>query len=333
MNQKSNPKKEANEMPKKTANAKRAEPKGAAAKKARAEKVEEQAPSPSPSQPTGTYKTIIDAAEKVLHSGGHTSEEHSIGAQEIYDKVIKDDSEFGVPLTTFRQGISRAIKERTSRIYKRQGHHGYFLGALAAGVESEQAKPESAAEKKERQKENKLYEVLKDWLIQQRYRARVVDSTRANGMWGNPDIAGIHTVSDITGISIEITTIEAKTTEDQWRKWFFEAVSHRRFANRSYFAFAHPEGQLDKLDPELRYYSELFGVGVLIVAINKTKYDDLNAGQITQPLAMDDVDIIEHYSAPFNFVQPRFQKPFIESLGIKDILEVAKWGEGVEDGE
>jgi hypothetical protein len=160
----------------------------------------------------------------------------------------------------------------------------------------------------------------------------LVDSKRTNGIWGNPDIAGIQIISGITGVSVEVVTIEAKATETHWERWFFEAVSHRRFSNRTYFAFAYPAGELDKLDHELRYYSELFRVGVLIVALPKEKYDDLKQGKVKHPFTLDEVDIVELYSAPFNHVLPRFQKHFIEeSLRIKDVLEAATWGEGIED--
>lgn len=36
---------------------------------------------------------------------------------------------------------------------------------------------------------------------------------------------------------MEIATVEVKPTLANWERQFFEAVSHRRFANRSYFAF------------------------------------------------------------------------------------------------
>lgn len=146
----------------------------------------------------------------------------------------------------------------------------------------------------------------------------------------NPDIAGLNTLDAFNGLSIEIVTIEAKTSLDNWEQWIFEAVSHRRFANRAYFAFAHEEETISKIPQDMRYYAELFGIGILVISMANDTYELLHSGRLDRPLdaEKDAVEVIEVFSAPYSFVQPKYQLKFCNALNIGCLKDLHRWGNG-----
>jgi hypothetical protein len=178
------------------------------------------------------------------------------------------------------------------------------------------------------QKEALLYPVLEGWLSAQGYQSKNISSNRSLGKWGNPDLAGVIALDCFSGISLEVVTIEAKTSLENWEQFIFEAVSHRRFANRSYFAFAHPEEAIAKIPQDLRYYTELYNIGVLLLSLENDTYNKLINGNLENLLDVEDVDILEIYSAPYNFVQPKYQIKFCNALGINCVKELYQWGKG-----
>mgnify|MGYP006974890755 CR=1 FL=1 len=60
------------------------------------------------------------------------------------------------------------------------------------------------------------------------------------------DVVGLKVSEGLLGQrDLEVATIEAKLTRKSWKQVFFEAVSHKRFSHRAYFAFgASPGGAL-----------------------------------------------------------------------------------------
>jgi hypothetical protein len=241
-----------------------------------------------------------------------------------------------VPWNTFKQYLSRSVSNPRSQINS-LGRRGYYLSAAAKALDPATAEPieepQTKVDEGRREKEKLLYPVLLNWLIEQEYRAKITATGRANGWWGNPDITGIICDESFGNLTLEVATIEVKLSEKSWKQWIFEAISHRRFANRSYFAFAYPSELIKKLDSELRYFSELYHIGVLVIGMDQSKFDDLQSGRLAEPIEDDDVDIIELYSAPYSPVQPRFQKEYLQSLRITSTPEVARWGQGLEGNE
>jgi hypothetical protein len=137
-------------------------------------------------------------------------------------------------------------------------------------------------------REAALYVVLRDWLVGRGYQAKVASNAKTGGTWGNPDVAGIKITEGYLGRhDIEIATVEAKVSMTAWRQWIFEAVAHKRFAHRAYFAFAFgsDEPGLDRIPDvaDLRKYAERYRVGVLVVfmptelftKLSVEKYDSL----------------------------------------------------------
>lgn len=291
---------------------------------------------PDPFAELSGEEKVERMAADVLAEMNATTSENPLSGKEIFEKANAKFTTTDVPWNTFKQYLSRSVSNPRSQINS-LGRKGYYLSEAAKALESATAElidePQAKADEGRREKERLLYPVLLNWLIEQEYRAKITATGRANGWWGNPDITGIICDEAFGNLTLEVATIEAKLSEKQWKQWIFEAISHRRFANRSYFAFAYPSELIKKLDPELRYFSELYHIGVLVIGMDQSTYNDLQSGKLLEPIEDDEVDIIELYSAPYSPVQPRFQKDYLQSLKITSTPEVARWGQGLEGNE
>lgn len=283
-----------------------------------------------------TYEQVKEAAEFVLRRDGKVSSENTLSGKDLFSRVAREfPSQFGSGFNkgTFAQYLSNTVRDAESRINCLGRGRGYYLSQAAEDANPSGPKPENVAGGDandqfiaQRQKEKLLYPLLEAWLIAQGYQAKDVSAGRSNGKWGNPDVAGMNAIDAFNTMSIEIVTVEAKISLANWEQWIFEAVSHRRFANRSYFAFAHPEELIKKIPPDMRYYAELFGVGVLALSMDTETFQNLESGRIARPLESDDAEVVEIFSAPFNFVQPKYQVKYCEAVGIKCPKEFYRWG-------
>ena len=84
-----------------------------------------------------------------------------------------------------------------------------------------------------------------------------------------------------------------------------------------------PDEQTSKIPKNMRYYPELYQVGVLVISLAQDRFDALVAGKLKRPINSEDADISEVYSAPFCKVQHRYQYGFLEStLGIESRREL-----------
>ena len=153
---------------------------------------------------------------------------------------------------------------------------------------------EQEEEKARIEREKALYPLLVNWLSGRDLLARDTSSARGGGKWGNPDITGLRIVEGYLGQHhLEVTTIEAKVSTKNWEREFFEAVSHKRFAHRVYFAVAAPSETPGvgafKLAPEMRRFGEKFGVGILVVFVRPADYETLT---MSKALPLLDVDVV-----------------------------------------
>jgi hypothetical protein len=293
-----------------------------------------------------TTQKIESAAQYVLELLNARSNESAQFGNIVFDKAVIDFPSEGFVKNTFLQYLSVISKKEDSLINCQGKRKGYYLSEAAKTIyeASQQLSQsyEAAAltaestgapatlpmqrEAVKVQKELLLYPVLLEWLMERRYRAKNISNNRGLGKWGNPDVAGIKSLDIFNGISIEIVTIEAKVTKDGWEQLIFEAISHRRFANRAYFAFAHPLELFDKLPlDEMRYYAELFNVGILVIQLDTSVFNELINGELTL-LDPSTVDIVELNSAPYQLVQPKYQLDFCKAQSIDSLQTLHRWG-------
>jgi hypothetical protein len=290
---------------------------------------------PSMDHQLSTYQKVRDACEYILRSKGIIDSDHALSGTDLFNiSQTEFPEQFQNSVkTTFLQYLSNTVRDTESYINCLGKKKGYYIFHASKEVIERIVDAENSSTDIEetpivrRQKEALLYSVLESWLIAQGYQSSNISSTRSLGKWGNPDLAGINAIDNFSGVSLEVVTIEAKTSLDNWEQWIFEAVSHRRFANRSYFAFAHPEEAISKIPQDIRYYAELYNIGVLVLSLKAEIFEKLITGALQTPLGSEDeVDIVEIYSAPYNFVQPKYQIKFCNAVGIACVKELYQWG-------
>ncbi|MEH1933615.1 MAG: hypothetical protein V7L14_07770 [Nostoc sp.] len=281
-----------------------------------------------------TSQKVKISCEYILKCQEKLDSNNTLSSKELFDMAQQEFPEQFTEFSknTFSQYLSYTVKDTESYINCLGRRKGYYISSTAKEVVEKLGENEEIPARNEettvarRQKETHLYPVLVSWLIAQGYQSSNVSSNRSLGKWGNPDLAGVNALDNFNGLSLEVVTIEAKTSLENWEQWIFEAVSHRRFANRSYFAFAHPEETISKIPQDIRYYAELYNIGVIVLSLENETFQKLIGGTLQNPLESEDVDIVEIYSAPYNFVQPKYQIKFCNALGITCAKELYQWG-------
>lgn len=278
-----------------------------------------------------TIEQIKKATEYVLEKKKITTSEKALFGIKVYEEVKKEYPKNKFNQNTFIQYLSRAVRDTDTKINTLGKKQGYFISEIAGDIEklaeeSSLTDSKELAKNKRNSKEGLLYEFLVGWLQAQSYKSKNISSGKSLGKWGNPDVAGISVVDSFGSPSLEIITIEAKTSLENWEQWIFEAVSHRRFANRCYFAFAHPEEAIIKIPSDMRYYAELYNIGILILSVENSVFQALTEGKLNKPLEASNTDAIEYYSAPFNYVQPVHQMRFLKALEVTDSKSLYAWG-------
>ncbi len=277
------------------------------------------------------YSKVKAATEYILQKHGRFSPEKTMFRTDIIKAILTDFSEERFNEATLWGYIQRAANERT-RIACPGFKRGYYL--ITSGL-AEEATAETPGSKmnKRQQREKLLYPFCEDWLLLQGYARAGVLKTMGD-RWGTPDVVGIsRRENHLVGHYLELATIEVKASAVDWKTLIFEAVSHRRFSNRAYFAFGCPADEENKTDPDLRYYCELFGVGALMILLDNQRYKLLNEGKDLRDLQLsrEDVLVKELYSAPYQTVQRRYQLDFVENvLDMKHSDDVIRFGRALE---
>lgn len=286
------------------------------------------------------YTQVQSIAKRILSENGAKSEDKTLPGRQILEQSKKKYPDIDIPENTFLQYLSNSVRDPKSQINSQGRRKGYYLTEIAEvvakledeGLESEFTEtPKPAELEKEKvrvEKEKLLYPLLVNWLQEQGYQSKDTSAGKKGGRWGNPDVTGVLPIEHYQSIVLELATIEVKSSLEGWEQWIFEAVSHRRFANRAYFAFAHPSETINKLPSEMRYYSELYGVGILIVGLSNEAFSELIGGKLEEPIALDEADILEVYSAPFSYVQPQYQTKYCEAINTKSAKDLFAWGQG-----
>jgi len=273
---------------------------------------------------------VAEIAQYVLRNFDATSAAKRRNADQIWSQSRELDLKFDGERATFGAYLSNLAQDSASPIAStgRGRGGGYYLSELAARVAADEGSQGAVLSERPSatQGEKALYPVIREWFAVQGYQARVTGAMRALGKWGNPDITAISTTEHLGRLELEIATVEAKVSLSQWEYWFFEAVSHRRFANRAYFAFPLPEELSDKLPADLRYMCELYRVGALVIIVPDDQYKLLLEGTLKEELSLENVGVQEVYSAPWNHVPLTYQRQFCNALEVTDLASLFTWG-------
>ncbi len=280
------------------------------------------------------YEQIRDVSEYILQKEGKTSESNTLPGPIIFERVKEEFEQVEFNRDTFQQYLSKANRDQKSSISTQGRRKGFYVSTLVLDeveteeeAEAEENEVETTQRRKRVEREKRLYPVLVDWVQQLGYRTRDTSANKSSGKWNNPDVTGILATDTFNRTELEVLTVEAKHSTALWGQWIFEAVSHRRFANRSYFAFPATQELVPKLPPEMRHYADLYGIGILAVIVGEETHRSLIEEDEQQVIGLDEADVVEVYSAPFHYVQPRRQMDYCRSIGITTVQDLYTWGE------
>lgn len=297
------------------------------------EKIDPQKPDLSQLQGESKYKQVREVSEHILERRGKTSEGDTLSGPDISTIAQQEFPEVDFNKSTFLQYLSVAAADPESSISTQGRRKGFYVSRFAEEVAHEEeneidTEVSSAQRKKRVDRERRLYPVLVDWVQQQGYRTRDTSAYKNPGKWSNPDVTGIRATETFDRTELEVLTVEAKPSVTLWDQWIFEAVSHKRFANRSYFAFSATQEAIPKLPrSEMRYYADLYGIGILVVVLGDETYRSLIEENQQEDIGLDEADVVEIYSAPFSYVQPRWQMDYCAKIGIGTHRDLYTWGE------
>lgn len=287
----------------------------------------------------GKYETARRLAREALLALKAKGQHRATG-QELITWVKKNQqSDLHLVEKSWGSFLTRMLEDPESQVSREPGKYGYVL-AVQPGADSvqidEDQKPtqvESAASRTNR--EHRLYGLLSEWLQAKEYQADDTSQAKKGGAWGNPDVVGIRCFEGFSStLHIELVSIEAKLTDLNWRRVFFEAVSHKRFADRAYFAFSFgsKEPAVSKLPEfqELREYGEKYRVGILVVFMEPDLHKALceSPGNAIPMLSLENVRVEEVWPAVSDPVPTATRERFIrEVLDVNTIQQLHKFGQ------
>ena len=158
---------------------------------------------------------------------------------------------------------------------------------------------------------------MRQWLLDQSFSSKIVATTKKNGKWGNPDVVGVKVHDWVEQRKVEIVSIECKSSLANWKGEIFEAIAHKRFADRVYFAFALPIDEVEKRYGELVEYAEFYGIGLLVLEMEPEVWERYNkkAPNIAKDLKL--LEFREIYHAPQNHYLDQARKAFLDGLRLK----------------
>ena len=222
-----------------------------------------------------TYIQIVKLGEEFLKSRGYTSQENKTSSRAVVDAIQSEIAnrhlELGVVRGTIFSYISHAANnDDNSSIASGGPWGGYWydessLGEVSikpvdvAEIETEHGKPVSFNERD-------LYPLLHLWLSAKDFVAKDVSNLKSGGKWGNPDVIGVKRVDLFGSVEIEIASCEVKLSEANWEQFIFEAISHKRFSNRSWYAYRISQAG-KPLPKAIEYYAERYKVGIIQILL------------------------------------------------------------------
>ena len=265
------------------------------------------------------FRKVCMVGKFVLSSAKRDSSEKTMDGESIYNELqnllraCNRDDEF--VKTTFIQYMCKAAREKGTDIFCEGRKQGYYTSEELPDNQEDEAENTVNTENDE----STIYPIFVKWLIGKNFKAKTIATNKKNGQWGNPDVLGIRVHDFLGEIGTEIVSIECKKDLQQWRHWIFEAISHSRFVDRSYFAFVYPVNEIQKQADEIFDYAEYFGVGVLVLEVTREDYDRYMQGEY---IDFKDSEVVELYPAPQRNPQIVAKNRFLNGIGIRTVSDL-----------
>lgn len=226
--------------------------------------------------------------------------------------------------------LNVAAQDILGRIRSRKGRNGgYFLLSDKALTSRGKVQTKSEIEK-EKTLEKHIWPLVSLWLKQVKRLPSASDeiaNLKRGGKWSNPDVVGLNPIEELGFFDVEVTTVEVKPSLVQWRQYFFEAVSHKRFSERVYFIYRATGDDIDEAD-ELRKYAEKYNVGLVSMELSEDDYKSLirwDRLKEEEKSALLEY-FVEIMPAPFEAISIRDKITFLKQLGIGTKSELYTFG-------
>ena len=227
--------------------------------------------------------------------------------------------------------IRDRAKEKTALFSSKRGRNGgYFV--IAAPENSASETDATPRTKRSGTLEKHFYPLIARWLEDEKefvYTNYEIANKKVGGKWGNPDVVGLNLVNKLGFFAVDVVTVEVKPTMANWREFIFEAVSHKRFSDRVYFAVRMAGRDSDEL-PDLTDYCKKFGIGLVASDMSNAQYDQLvhwpSLDEQEKVLLLESLS--EVVEAPLDEVSVSLKVKFLQDLGFKErddlIAEIRK---------
>lgn len=268
----------------------------------------------------GTYDLFKAAAEDYLKSSNSVTAEHSKSNTQIISELKKKIKSGSLKVVLSEGSMlnylsNAANNDPGSGIVSGGPRKGYWYDPNGKMPDEKPADKEKlgAGNKEVTIYEKDLYPLVQLWLEQKGYKSKDLSNLKSGGAWGNPDIIGVDRVDLFGAVEVDLVSCEVKLNSDNWERMIFEAISHKRFSNRSWFCYRVKSDE-EPLPKGIEYYSERYKVGVVQIYLTDTEMVDLK-GKKKEPL--DYIDrTIERTPALYDYVPLREQKAVIERASI-----------------
>lgn len=269
-----------------------------------------------------TYYDFIAAVRAYLTATGSTDAKSGKSnkqvVQAIQEKIAKGELAISLGDGSMLSYLSNAAnQDLTSGIVSGGVGVGYYLDEMPA--EAVAAKPVDIAKVSSGKgkgtvlREKDLYPLLELWLNQKGYAAKDTSNLKSGGRWGNPDIIGVERVDLFGAVEIDVASCEIKLAEEGWEQVIFEAISHKRFSNRSWFCY-RVDAEGFPMPKGIEYYAERYRVGLVQIILTDQEILDLKKNE---KAPLDFIErVVERVPALYDRVPLAEQKDVIERAGI-----------------
>lgn len=234
-----------------------------------------------------------------------------------------------ISLNTMGTYVSTIAKRMSCDIRCNGKKQGYYL-LTDKSSEKQEPSIEPMVEGKEVSSEEKLWEkhiypLITAYLSSNEDLEWVVNlaDRRKNHEWGNTDILALKLYDYLSSEQFELIAYEVKLSLRSWRKDIFEAVSHSMFSNKTYFTFVRVT-DVDAIDPDMIFYAQQFGIGLLALEIDKEDWDSI----VNNPQAITE-DMFDYHiivPAPKRQCNQQIQNAFFLKYEIHNIQELRRFG-------
>jgi hypothetical protein len=268
-----------------------------------------------------TYLQIVSAAEKALRALS-PSQDKALPAKDLISRIRIENGSLTIGDPAILSYLSYAANHDTLTKIDTGGPRGGYWYNEEYQPSAQDESPVAAPTLREAH----LYELVRYWFqAKNNLRAKDISQLKAGGLWSNPDIVGISSIDRLGFFDVEIVSAEVKLSEKEWQRYIFEAVSHKRFANRVYYFF-RTKFETVKIPEDMYRYAEQYRVGIVTVPLTDDELARLGSGEEKANLANYVDRIVERVPAVYDFVPPRNQIEFLERIGLTQKEDILRFG-------